>query len=142
MRTSTVAYIKLSLIYSTSLIFTNKGFEYLERKSNLGKSPYLYKNIPATIIVINNPYITIIQGGKAEGLFSNAQANVLGSQRANALSKATSFLSTIFVIGALLISVAISGQKTVFDNVTTNEANNNQVNTPINNDITTTTTSN
>ena len=86
--------------------------------------------------------IIIIQGGKAEGLFSNAQANVLGSQRANALSKATSFLSTIFVIGALLISVAISGQKTVFDNVTNNEANNNQVNAPINNDITTTTTSN
>ena len=41
-----------------------------------------------------------------------------------------------------LYNQAISGQKTVFDNVTTNEANNNQVNAPINNDITTTTTSN
>ncbi|MEI0604615.1 preprotein translocase subunit SecG [Brachyspira alvinipulli] len=63
--------------------------------------------------------IIIIQGGKAEGLFSSAQANVLGSQRGNALTKATTFLSTIFVVGALLISVAISSQKTAFENVTT-----------------------
>ncbi|WP_028330064.1 preprotein translocase subunit SecG [Brachyspira alvinipulli] len=66
--------------------------------------------------------IIIIQGGKAEGLFSNAQANVLGSQRGNALTKATTFLSTIFVVGALLISVAISSQKTAFENVTTDTA--------------------
>lgn len=71
-----------------------------------------------SIICVLLILIIIIQGGKAEGLFSSAQANVLGSQRGNALSKATTFLSTIFIVGALLISVAISTQKTAFENVT------------------------
>ncbi len=77
-----------------------------------------------SIICVLLILIIIIQGGKAEGLFSSAQANVLGSQRGNALSKATTFLSTIFVVGALLISVAISTQKTAFENVTNTPANN------------------
>ena len=76
-----------------------------------------------SIICVLLILIIIIQGGKAEGLFSSAQANVLGSQRGNALSKATTFLSTIFVVGALLISVAISTQKTAFENVTNTPAN-------------------
>ena len=75
-----------------------------------------------SIICVLLILLIIIQGGKAEGLFSSAQANVLGSQRGNALTKATTFLSTIFVVGALLISVAISTQKTAFENVTTNTA--------------------
>ena len=61
--------------------------------------------------------LIIIQGGKAEGLFSSAQANVLGSQRGDALTKATKVLSTVFILGALLISMAISSQKTAFENV-------------------------
>lgn len=77
-----------------------------------------------SIICVLLILIIIIQGGKAEGLFSSAQANVLGSQRGNALSKATTFLSTIFVVGALLISVAISTQKTAFENVTNTPTNN------------------
>lgn len=77
-----------------------------------------------SIICVLLILIIIIQGGKAEGLFSSAQANVLGSQRGNALSKATTFLSTIFIVGALLISVAISTQKTAFENVTNTPANN------------------
>ena len=79
-----------------------------------------------SIICVLLILIIIIQGGKAEGLFSSAQANVLGSQRGNALSKATTFLSTIFIVGALFISVAISTQKTAFENVTTNTANTTQ----------------
>ena len=75
-----------------------------------------------SIICVLLILIIIIQGGKAEGLFSSAQANVLGSQRGNALSKATTFLSTIFIVGALLISVAISTQKTAFENVTNTPA--------------------
>ena len=78
-----------------------------------------------SIICVLLILIIIIQGGKAEGLFSSAQANVLGSQRGNALSKATTFLSTIFIVGALLISVAISTQKTAFESVPTNTTNNN-----------------
>ncbi|EKV57003.1 preprotein translocase subunit SecG [Brachyspira hampsonii] len=77
-----------------------------------------------SIICVLLILIIIIQGGKAEGLFSSAQANVLGSQRGNALSKATTFLSTIFIVGALLISVAISTQKTAFENVVNTPANN------------------
>ncbi|OEJ14695.1 preprotein translocase subunit SecG [Brachyspira hampsonii] len=77
-----------------------------------------------SIICVLLILIIIIQGGKAEGLFSSAQANVLGSQRGNALSKATTFLSTIFIVGALLISVAISTQKTAFENVANTPANN------------------
>ncbi|PCG19573.1 preprotein translocase subunit SecG [Brachyspira sp. G79] len=84
-----------------------------------------------SIICVLLILIIIIQGGKAEGLFSSAQANVLGSQRGNALTKATTFLSTIFVVGALLISVAISTQKTAFENVTTNTATTQQQNTPL-----------
>ena len=68
-----------------------------------------------SIICVLLILIIIIQCGKAEGLFSSAQANVLGSQRGNALTKATTFLSVIFIVGALLISVAISSQKTVFE---------------------------
>ncbi|WP_297203208.1 preprotein translocase subunit SecG [uncultured Brachyspira sp.] len=74
-----------------------------------------------SIICVLLILIIIIQGGKAEGLFSSAQANVLGSQRGNALTKATTFLSTIFIVGALLISVAISSQKTAFENVTADD---------------------
>ncbi|WP_300367807.1 preprotein translocase subunit SecG [Brachyspira sp.] len=81
-----------------------------------------------SIICVLLILIIIIQGGKAEGLFSSAQANVLGSQRGNALSKATTFLSTIFIVGALLISIAISTQKTAFENVNNNS---NNVATPV-----------
>ncbi|WP_286033190.1 preprotein translocase subunit SecG [Brachyspira pilosicoli] len=72
-----------------------------------------------SIICVLLLLLIIIQGGKAEGLFSSAQANVLGSQRGNALTKATTILSTIFIVGALLISMAISTQKTAFDQATT-----------------------
>lgn len=68
-----------------------------------------------SIICVLLILLIIIQGGKAEGLFSSAQANVLGSQRGNALTKATTVLAAIFVLGALLISMAISGQKTAFE---------------------------
>lgn len=87
-----------------------------------------------SIICVLLILIIIIQGGKAEGLFSSAQANVLGSQRGNALTKATTFLSTIFIVGAFLISVAISTQKTAFESVTdTNPATttNQQQNAPL-----------
>ena len=70
-----------------------------------------------SIICILLILLIIIQGGKAEGLFSSAQANVLGSQRGDALTKATKVLSTVFILGALLISMAISSQKTAFENV-------------------------
>lgn len=70
-----------------------------------------------SVICILLILLIIIQGGKAEGLFSSAQANVLGSQRGDALTKATKVLSTIFIVGALLISMAISSQKTAFENV-------------------------
>ena len=76
-----------------------------------------------SIICVLLLLLIIIQGGKAEGLFSSAQANVLGSQRGNALTKATTILSTIFIVGALLISMAISTQKTAFDQTTTTPAN-------------------
>ena len=72
-----------------------------------------------SIICVLLLLLIIIQGGKAEGLFSSAQANVLGSQRGNALTKATTILSTIFIVGALLISMAISTQKTAFDQAAT-----------------------
>lgn len=78
-----------------------------------------------SIICVLLILIIIIQGGKAEGLFSNAQANVLGSQRGNALSKATTFLSALFIVGALLISIAISTQKTAFENFANDNNNNN-----------------
>ena len=78
-----------------------------------------------SIICVLLLLLIIIQGGKAEGLFSSAQANVLGSQRGNALTKATTVLSTIFVVGALLISMAISTQKTAFDNNNNTAQNNN-----------------
>ncbi|MEI0581332.1 preprotein translocase subunit SecG [Brachyspira pilosicoli] len=77
-----------------------------------------------SIICVLLLLLIIIQGGKAEGLFSSAQANVLGSQRGNALTKATTILSTIFIVGALLISMAISTQKTAFDQTTTAPVNN------------------
>lgn len=76
-----------------------------------------------SIICILLILLIIIQGGKAEGLFSSAQANVLGSQRGDALTKATKVLSTIFIVGALLISMAISTQKTAFENVSETPAN-------------------
>lgn len=76
-----------------------------------------------SIICILLILLIIIQGGKAEGLFSSAQANVLGSQRGDALTKATKVLSAIFIVGALLISMAISSQKTAFENVSENSNN-------------------
>ncbi len=76
-----------------------------------------------SIICILLILLIIIQGGKAEGLFSSAQANVLGSQRGDALTKATKVLSTIFIVGALLISMAISTQKTAFENVSETTTN-------------------
>lgn len=76
-----------------------------------------------SIICILLILLIIIQGGKAEGLFSSAQANVLGSQRGDALTKATKVLSTIFIVGALLISMAISTQKTAFENISETPAN-------------------
>ena len=76
-----------------------------------------------SIICILLILLIIIQGGKAEGLFSSAQANVLGSQRGDALTKATKVLSTIFILGALLISMAISAQKTAFENVSETTTN-------------------
>lgn len=77
--------------------------------------------------------LVLIQGGKAEGLFSSAQANVLGSQSANVLQKATSVLATIFIAGALFISVAISTQRTAFDTVddTATQNTTQQTTTPV-----------
>ena len=69
-----------------------------------------------------------------EGLFSSAQANVLGSQRGDALTKATKVLSTVFILGALLISMAISAQKTAFDNVSDTLSRDLSDNTSINTD--------
>ena len=86
-----------------------------------------------SIICILLILLIIIQGGKAEGLFSSAQANVLGSQRGDALTKATKVLSTVFILGALLISMAISSQKTAFENVTDTSSNLN-ANMPVNNE--------
>ncbi len=63
--------------------------------------------------------LVIIQGGKAEGLFASAQANVLGSRGTDVLTKMTRILSAIFIVGALLISIFISSQRTVFDTVDT-----------------------
>lgn len=68
-----------------------------------------------TIVCVLLILLIIIQGGKAEGLFANSQSNVLGSQSTNVLTKATGVLATIFIVGALVISVAISSQKTAFD---------------------------
>ena len=87
-----------------------------------------------SIICILLILLIIIQGGKAEGLFSSAQANVLGSQRGDALTKATKVLSTVFILGALLISMAISAQKTAFDNVSDTLSRNLSDNTSINTD--------
>lgn len=70
-----------------------------------------------TIVCVLLILLVIIQGGKAEGLFANSQSNVLGSQSATVLTKATRLLSTIFIVGALVISIAISSQKTAFDNI-------------------------
>lgn len=75
-----------------------------------------------SIVCILLILLIIIQGGKAEGLFSSAQANVLGSQRGDALTKATRVLAAVFILGALFISMAISAQKTAFENVS--ETNN------------------
>ena len=75
-----------------------------------------------SIVCILLILLIIIQGGKAEGLFSSAQANVLGSQRGDALTKATRVLAAVFILGALFISMAISTQKTAFENVS--ETNN------------------
>ena len=86
-----------------------------------------------SIICILLILLIIIQGGKAEGLFSSAQANVLGSQRGDALTKATKVLSTVFILGALLISMAISSQKTAFENVSDTPSNLN-ANMPVNNE--------
>lgn len=79
--------------------------------------------------------IVLIQGGKAEGLFASAQSNVLGSQSGNVLSRATTILSTIFIVGALLISMAISSQRTAFERVgtTTQQAPVNTETAPIDN---------
>ena len=87
-----------------------------------------------SIICILLILLIIIQGGKAEGLFSSAQANVLGSQRGDALTKATKVLSTVFILGALLISMAISAQKTAFDNVSDTLSRDLSDNTSINTD--------
>ena len=87
-----------------------------------------------SIICILLILLIIIQGGKAEGLFSSAQANVLGSQRGDALTKATKVLSAVFVLGALLISMAISTQKTAFENVSDAPSGDLNANIPINND--------
>ena len=70
-----------------------------------------------TIVCVLLILLVIIQGGKAEGLFSSSQSNVLGSQSANVLTKATRVLSTIFIVGALVISIVISSQKTAFETV-------------------------
>lgn len=70
-----------------------------------------------SIVCILLILLIIIQGGKAEGLFSSAQANVLGSQRGDALTKATRVLAAVFILGALFISMAISAQKTAFENI-------------------------
>ena len=86
-----------------------------------------------SIICILLILLIVIQGGKAEGLFSSAQANVLGSQRGDALTKATKVLSTVFILGALLISMAISSQKTAFENVSDTPSNLN-ANMPVNNE--------
>ena len=75
-----------------------------------------------SIVCILLILLIIIQGGKAQGLFSSAQANVLGSQRGDALTKATRVLAAVFILGALFISMAISAQKTAFENVS--ETNN------------------
>lgn len=61
--------------------------------------------------------LVIIQGGKAEGLFASAQANVLGSRGTDVLTKLTTVLAAVFIIGALLISVMISSQRSVFEKV-------------------------
>ena len=87
-----------------------------------------------SIICILLILLIIIQGGKAEGLFSSAQANVLGSQRGDALTKATKVLSTVFILGALFISMAISTQKTAFENVSDTPLRDSNANIPINND--------
>ena len=67
-----------------------------------------------SIVCILLILLIIIQGGKAEGLFSSAQANVLGSQRGDALTKATRVLASVFILGALFISMAIIAQKKAF----------------------------
>ena len=74
-----------------------------------------------TIVCVLLILLVIIQGGKAEGLFSSSQSNVLGSQSANVLTKATRVLSTIFIVGALVISIVISSQKTAFETVDANK---------------------
>lgn len=74
--------------------------------------------------------LVIIQGGKAEGLFSSAQSNVLGSQSTNILTKATSVLATIFIVGALLISVSISTKRTAFETTTETPPKEVQTQTP------------
>ena len=85
-----------------------------------------------SIICILLILLIIIQGGKAEGLFSSAQANVLGSQRGNALTKATKVLAAVFILGALFISMAISSQKTAFENVSDTTTSNIAPNTTVN----------
>ncbi|MBI4979798.1 MAG: preprotein translocase subunit SecG [Spirochaetes bacterium] len=55
--------------------------------------------------------LVLVQGGKAEGLFASAQANVLGGRGGDILTRITSVLATIFIVGALVISFLISSQK-------------------------------
>ena len=126
-------FLNLKKYFINGIIIYNKilkiKFKEIYMSALLTLAIVVYSIICVLLILL-----IIIQGGKAEGLFSNAQSNVLGSQRGNALSKATTFLSTIFVVGALLISVAISTQKTAFENVTTNTATTTtqqQQNTPL-----------
>lgn len=87
-----------------------------------------------SIICILLIFLIIIQGGKAEGLFSSAQANVLGSQRGNALTKATKVLAVVFVLGALFISMAISTQKTAFESASNTPARDLNATSSVNND--------
>ena len=117
-------FLNLKKYFINGIIIYNKilkiKFKEIYMSALLTLAIVVYSIICVLLILL-----IIIQGGKAEGLFSNAQSNVLGSQRGNALSKATTFLSTIFIVGALLISVAISTQKTAFESVPTNTTNNN-----------------
>ncbi|MEK6794937.1 MAG: preprotein translocase subunit SecG [Spirochaetota bacterium] len=66
----------------------------------------VYAIVSALLILL-----VLVQGGKAEGLFASAQANVLGGRRGDILSRITAILATIFIIGALVISFLISSQK-------------------------------
>lgn len=71
----------------------------------------LFLEIVYAIVSVLLILLVLIQGGKAEGLFASAQANVLGGRRGDILSRITGILATIFIIGALVISFLISSQK-------------------------------